>query len=61
MAEKTTKEESKEEKTIVVRELPQQSVNTAEDDKGNKFNLLTTEEALTIILEKVTKIEKSVA
>lgn len=48
-------------KTLVVKELPSQQINKVKDDKGEEFNLMTTEEALTLILEKLTKIEKAVA
>lgn len=48
-------------KTIVVKELPTQQINKAKDESGIEFDLLTTEEALTLILEKINKIEKAVA
>lgn len=48
-------------KTIVVKELPVVAVDTAKDNDGVEVKLMTIEDALTKILEKLTKIEKAVA
>ncbi len=42
----------KSERTEVVKELPVQQVRSYVDDDGTKVNLVTTEEALTEILNK---------
>lgn len=52
--------EQKEDKILVVAQLPAQSINITEID-GEKVRLLTIEDAITKILEKINKIEKSVA
>lgn len=62
MAEEKTdtkaKKEEKIQKTIVVAQLPTQPVNKATDEKGNEFNLLTVDEALTEILETIRALKK---
>lgn len=55
---KIKKEEKKEIKTVVVAQLPTQSVTKARDEEGNEFNLITMEEAITEILERVRELKK---
>lgn len=56
------KKEDKNIKTLVVAQLPTQNLNRVQDkETGEEFNLLTIEEALTLLVEKVTKIEKATA
>jgi|24BtaG_2_1085350.scaffolds.fasta_scaffold01514_4 hypothetical protein len=43
--------EKKEEKTLVVAELPKQEIRQAEGEDGEIYNLITKEEALLEILE----------
>ena len=56
MAEEKNK--SKEIKKLVVEKVPMQEVRKVLDNDGNEIELLTIDEALTIILEKVTKLER---
>lgn len=60
--EEEKKQTAKEQKVslLVVQSLPTQSVDRVEID-GKETHLVTVEEALTKILESVTKIEKAVA
>lgn len=55
-------EENKEKelRTIVVQELPAEPVSQAKLSNGETVNLVSISDALTQILAKVTKIEKSV-
>lgn len=48
----------KKELTVVVAELPKEDVRQFEDRNKNIVNVVTIEEALTEILEKVRKIDK---
>jgi predicted transcriptional regulator len=46
------------EKTVVVKELPVQNVKElVNEEEGTKYTLITTEEALTEILERLARIE----
>lgn len=55
------KEEKKEEtKTLVVKQLPKQEVKSFEGDDGNMYDLMTTDEAIQEILEKVREIHKAI-
>ena len=46
------------EKTVVVKELPVQNVkNIANEEEGTNYTLITVEEALTEILERLARIE----
>lgn len=58
MAEQKPKIDDKQIKTVVVTQLPTQQVSKALDDKGNEFNIVTTEEALTEILEIARALKK---
>lgn len=58
--EEVPKPEKKEERTIVVKELPQQDVRQALDDKGNTINLIPMEEALTEILKICRRLKNLV-
>jgi len=51
--------ENKPNKILVVKELPTQQVNVGAID-GEEYDLVTVEDAITEILEKIRKIEKSV-
>ena len=42
--------------TLVVKELPTQEVKAGVDKEGNEYQLVTSDEALTEILEKIRKI-----
>lgn len=53
-----TKKVEKVLKTIVVEQLPTQAVNKALDEKGNEFNLVTRDDALTEILEICRGLKK---
>ena len=53
--------EIKEVKRLVVTELPKQEVKTVTNEKGEEFELLTIDEALTEILQKINDIKKAVA
>lgn len=59
MPEKENKE-SKELKTLVVSQLPVETIDETKVN-GEKVKLVSYDDALTLILEKVTRIEKSVA
>lgn len=52
------KKKDKEVKRLVVEKIPMQEVRRVTDNDGNEIDLLTIDEALTIILEKVTKLER---
>lgn len=56
-----TEEKQEKPRLLVVQQLPTQNIREYEDGEGNKFDLITTDEALTEILEKVREIHKSVA
>jgi len=58
MAKEKEEETKKEIKTLVVSQLPKVDARSYIDDEKNEFVILTTEEALTEILEKVRKLEK---
>lgn len=45
--------------TKVALELPQQQIRKYTDDEGNEVNLVSIDEALTEILEKVRAMEKT--
>lgn len=45
-------------KTLVVEQYPTQPVNKALDEKGNEFNLITRDEAMTEILEIARELKK---
>ena len=47
-----------EKKTVVVNQLPTEQIRNVSDKDGNEFELLTIEEAITEILEKIRKLEK---
>lgn len=61
MAEVKKEVKKVEEKTVVVAQLPSQQVNKALDENGNTINLITIEDAITDLLERVKRIEKGVA
>lgn len=58
-----SKEETKEVKEsigiLVMDEIPKQDVRIVTDDSGNKYEVVTTAEAIQEILEKIRKIEKA--
>jgi hypothetical protein len=56
--EVSTKKEVKVTKTLVVEQLPTQAVNKALDEKGNEFDLITRDEAMTEILEAIRQLKK---
>jgi len=58
MAKEKEEETKKEIKTLVVSQLPKVDARSYIDDEKNEFVILTTEEALTEILERVRKLEK---
>lgn len=60
ITKESKKKEEKSTKTLVVRELPTQAMNTVTDDKGNDYSLMTVEEALTEILEIVKSLKAGV-
>jgi len=46
------------EKTVVVKELPVQNIkNIVNEEEGTNYTLITIEEALTEILERLARIE----
>ncbi|MFW6129616.1 MAG: hypothetical protein ACOC56_00440 [Atribacterota bacterium] len=53
-------EDKKEEqrKIAVVSELPQTTVRVAEDENGERYDLITKEEAITEMLESIREIKK---
>ena len=59
--EKEKKVEKELIETVVVKEFPTQKVNRGVGDDGKEYQLITVEEALTEILNRVREIEKSVA
>ena len=58
-----SKEETKEVKEsigiLVMDEIPKQDVRIVTDDSGNKYEVVTTAEAIQEILEKIRKIDKA--
>jgi len=56
--EVSNKKEVKVTKTLVVEQLPTQAVNKALDEKGNEFDLITRDEAMTEILEAIRQLKK---
>ena len=50
--------EKKENKMLVVKELPKEEVRQAEDESGEIYNLETTEESLTKLRRDVSKMLK---
>ena len=55
---KVKKEEAKVVKTLVVAQIPTQEVRTLLGDDGSTYNVLSTDEALTEILETVRLLKK---
>ena len=58
MVEKEVKKDESKVKTLVVAELPTQPMNKARDESGNEFDLMTTTDALTEILEIARSLKK---
>jgi translation initiation factor IF-3 len=56
--EKTEKKTVKENKTLVAQQLPTQNVREVIDDKGDTYTVMTTEEALTEILDIARQLKK---
>jgi len=53
-------EKQKEEKLLVVSELPQVPTRKVEGDDGNTYNLTTVNEAIQEILETVRELKKGI-
>lgn len=52
------KKVKKEEKVLVVSQLPTEQIRSVKDESGVEYTLVTTEEALSEILAVVRKLEK---
>ena len=55
---KEEKAEAKEKEILIVPELPQQTMKTAMDDKGNEYELMTIAEALNIMFKDIKDLKK---
>jgi hypothetical protein len=55
----TENKEKEIEKTLVVKDLPQTQIRRVTGEDGNEYNLVTVEEAITEILEKITELSKA--
>lgn len=55
----TENKEKEIEKTLVVKDLPQTQVRRVTGEDGKEYNLVTVEEAITEILDKVTELSKA--
>lgn len=58
MTEEEKKKSVKEKATLVVTQLPTEQVRNALGNDGKEYELVTIEEAITEILEKVRKLER---
>ena len=52
------KEEKKQKKVLAVAELPVETIRSYKDEKGNEYELILNQEAITEILETVREIKK---
>lgn len=52
------KEAERQNKSLVVNELPVETIRDYIDNDGNEFKLITIQEALTEILEAIREIKK---
>ncbi len=57
----TKEKKEMKEKIVVVKELPVQNIkNIVNEEEGANYTLLTIEESLTEILERLSRIEKRI-
>ena len=54
----TAQTKKPEAKTLVVEQFPTQAMNKVVDEKGNEFNLVTRDEALSEILEIARELKR---